>query len=113
MQLHWVIENAKTVRAVDGVGTLVIALKDASKRYHLTWCVQHILPCGVDVDRSDAAGEKPPSSTSAAANAPGHAPQDMYDERSAELMDVLAMLYFVVEVFRTDDTFGDELSEYD
>jgi len=34
----------------------------------------------------------------------------MYDERSAELMDVLAMLYFVVEVFRTDDTFGDELS---
>jgi len=37
MQLHWVIENAKTVRAVDGVGTLVIALKDASKRYHMTW----------------------------------------------------------------------------
>lgn len=63
-----------------------------------------------DADDSDAAGEKAPQSTSAAPSAPGQAPQDMYDERSAELMDVLAMLYFVVEVFRTDDTFGDELS---
>lgn len=26
-------------------------------------------------------------------------------------MDLLGMLYFIVEVFRTDDTFGDELSE--
>jgi hypothetical protein len=25
-------------------------------------------------------------------------------------MDILAMLYFVVEVFRSDETFGDELS---
>lgn len=36
---------------------------------------------------------------------------DPYDERSAEFMDVLGMLYFVVEVFRSDETFGDELSQ--
>lgn len=37
-------------------------------------------------------------------------PCDPYDERSAELMDCLAMLYFVVEVSRTDAAFGEELS---
>jgi len=38
---------------------------------------------------------------------------DPYDDRSAELMDLLGMLYFVIEVFRTDETFGEELSESD
>lgn len=38
---------------------------------------------------------------------------DPYDAHSAELMDVLAMLYFIVEVFRTDETFGDELMAMD
>lgn len=38
-------------------------------------------------------------------------PVDPYDDRSAELMDVLAMLYFMVEVFRSDEDFGEELSE--
>jgi hypothetical protein len=33
MQLHWVIENAKIVRSLDGVTSLVVALKDALRRY--------------------------------------------------------------------------------
>ncbi len=37
-------------------------------------------------------------------------PVDPFDIHSSELMDILAMLYFVVEVFRSDETFGDELS---
>jgi hypothetical protein len=37
---------------------------------------------------------------------------DPYDDRSAEFMDLLAMLYFVIEVSRTDETFGDELSKF-
>jgi hypothetical protein len=36
---------------------------------------------------------------------------DVYNEGSAELMDLLAMLYFIVEVHRSDETFGDELSQ--
>lgn len=35
---------------------------------------------------------------------------EIYTGRNAELIDFLAMLYFIVEVFRTDETFGDELS---
>jgi len=37
-------------------------------------------------------------------------PVDPYDVHSSELMDVLAMLYFVVVVFAEDESFGDELS---
>ena len=37
-------------------------------------------------------------------------PVEPATDRSAELMDILGMLYFIVEVYRTDDTFGDELS---
>jgi hypothetical protein len=33
-QLHWVIENAKAIRAVDGVPILVTGLRDASRRYN-------------------------------------------------------------------------------
>jgi hypothetical protein len=33
MQLHWIIENAKLMRSVDGVSTLVYGLRDAARRY--------------------------------------------------------------------------------
>lgn len=36
MQLHWIIENAKLIRAVDGVATLVYSLRDAASRYDST-----------------------------------------------------------------------------
>lgn len=32
-QLHWIMENAKTVRSVDGVASLVQGLQEATKRY--------------------------------------------------------------------------------
>jgi hypothetical protein len=38
---------------------------------------------------------------------------DLYSDSSAELMDFLGMLYFIIEVLRTDETLGDELSMYD
>jgi hypothetical protein len=53
--------------------------------------------------------EKPPSSGSALGG--GAVPGEPYDERAEELMDLVGMLYFIVEVFRTDETFGDELSK--
>ena len=37
-------------------------------------------------------------------------PAEQYDERSGELQDCLAMLYFVVESQRSDPAFGEELS---
>lgn len=42
----------------------------------------------------------------------GYTPGETYDERADEIQDLLGMLYFIVEVFRTDETFGDELSEF-
>nr|XP_018263299.1 uncharacterized protein I303_04793 [Kwoniella dejecticola CBS 10117]OBR85457.1 hypothetical protein I303_04793 [Kwoniella dejecticola CBS 10117] len=89
MQLHWVIENAKAVRAVDGVATIVTGLSDAARKY------------------TASADDKPPSSSAPPGTVPAQV--DPYDDRSAELMDLLGMLYFIVEVFRTDETFGDEL----
>ncbi|WVQ82395.1 hypothetical protein IAT38_004523 [Cryptococcus sp. DSM 104549] len=88
-QLHWVMENAKAVRAVDGVATLVFCLRDAARRY------------------GAASDEKPASGNLPAGTVPAQV--DPYDDNSAELMDLLGMLYFIVEVFRTDETFGDEL----
>ncbi|WWD17501.1 hypothetical protein CI109_101942 [Kwoniella shandongensis] len=89
MQLHWVIENAKAIRAVDGVATIVLGLRDAARRY------------------TASADDKPASGNPAPGTVPAQV--DPYDDRSAELMDLLGMLYFIVEVFRTDETFGDEL----
>lgn len=33
MQLHWIIENAKMIRSLDGISTLVYGLRDAARRY--------------------------------------------------------------------------------
>jgi hypothetical protein len=42
-QLHWVIENAKIVRAIHGLPILVTALKEAVRRYNrLLWAFQPI-----------------------------------------------------------------------
>ncbi|WVF71683.1 hypothetical protein IAT40_006491 [Kwoniella sp. CBS 6097] len=89
MQLHWVIENAKSVRAVDGVATIVVGLRDAARKY------------------TASAEDKSSSGLAPAGTIPAQV--DPYDDRSAELMDLIGMLYFIVEVFRTDETFGDEL----
>jgi hypothetical protein len=52
--------------------------------------------------------EKP---TSAAGPSGGFVPGEPYDERALETQDLLGILYFIVEVFRTDEAFGDELSK--
>ncbi|CAK9786148.1 N1221-domain-containing protein [Cutaneotrichosporon oleaginosum] len=94
MQLHWIIENTKLIRSVDGVSTLVYSLRDAARRYD-----------AADVmDRAPAAAQMRERSGSS-----NLAPVDPFDTHSSELMDVLAMLYFIVEVSRSDETFGDEL----
>ena len=43
MQLHWIIENAKAIRAVDGVTSLVVSVRDAAKRYNAAVLVYPIL----------------------------------------------------------------------
>lgn len=98
------MENAKTIRAVDGVSTLVYGLRDAARRYDATECVVPSTSADPSVIDRQSMRERSGSSNLV--------PVDPHDIHSSELMDVLAMLYFVVEVFRNDDTFGDELSKF-
>jgi hypothetical protein len=45
MQLHWVIENAKIFRSVDGLSSLVTGLRDAIKRYNASVFVRSLCYC--------------------------------------------------------------------
>ncbi|BEJ14883.1 hypothetical protein CspHIS471_0406500 [Cutaneotrichosporon sp. HIS471] len=94
MQLHWIIENAKLLRSVDGVSTLVYSLREAARRYDATDVLER---APASMHMRERAGST------------NLVPVDPFDTHSSELMDVLAMLYFVVEVFRSDESFGDEL----
>ncbi|KAL1405394.1 Factor arrest protein 11 [Vanrija albida] len=99
-QLHWIIANAQLIRSVDGVATLVLGLRDAARRYDASDVLDKAQPSAPAHERSGSSNLQP-------------APFDPFDTHSAELMDVLAMLYFLVEVSRSDDTFGDELMAVD
>ncbi|GMK57278.1 hypothetical protein CspeluHIS016_0401120 [Cutaneotrichosporon spelunceum] len=94
MQLHWIMENAKLLRSVDGVSTLVYSLREAARRYDATDVLER---APASMQMRERAGST------------NLVPVDPFDTHSSELMDVLAMLYFVVEVFRSDETFGNEL----
>ena len=59
----------------------------------------------VQADISDTS-EKP----SGGGPSGGFVPGEPYDERAQETQDLLGILYFIVEVLRSDETFGDELS---
>jgi hypothetical protein len=107
-QLHWVIENARLTRAVHGVPILVSALKDAVRRYNHLLYVKPIRYRAVNKLIARDMSENP---TSSAGPSGGFLPGEPYDERAQETQDLLGILYFIVEISRSDDDFGDELSE--
>ncbi|KAF8592589.1 hypothetical protein K439DRAFT_1625938 [Ramaria rubella] len=88
-QLHWIIENCKVVRAANGTGVIVEACKLASSKLDL-------LSNLADSDMAHfnlSAPEK----------------QEFVEEICTELSVYLGMLYFLIEVFKGDDEFGEEL----
>ena len=107
------------IRTVDGVTILVLCLRDAAKRYSAISCAPSCLD-SLDPSQSYTwlmRRDMPDKSTSRSRDRAGTSdantgPSESYDERSAELMDCLAMLYFVVEVSRSDPDFGEELSTW-
>lgn len=99
--MHWVIENAKLIRSIHGVPILVTALKEAVRRYN------HLLYVQIQ-DTAD--GRDTSENPSGVGPSGGFVPGEPYDERAQETQDLLGILYFIVEVFRSDETFGDELS---
>jgi hypothetical protein len=78
-------------------------LKEAVRRYN------HLLYVSNDNDAYERDTSDNPSGGGPRG---GFVPGEPYDERAQETQDLLGILYFIVEVSRSDDTFGDELSEY-
>ncbi|KAI0089271.1 hypothetical protein BDY19DRAFT_944963 [Irpex rosettiformis] len=88
-QLHWIVENCKVVRAANGLGNIVEAMKIA--------CSKHDLLCGL----SDA--------DAAHFNISAQEKADFMEEVTTELSVYLGMLYHMVEVFKGHDDFAEEL----
>ncbi|CDO71308.1 hypothetical protein BN946_scf184908.g65 [Trametes cinnabarina] len=88
-QLHWIFENCKVVRAANGVTSIVEAIKIASSK--------HDLLCTL----SDA--------DAAHFNISPQEKSDFMEEVTTELSVYLGMLYHMVEVFKGQDDFADEL----
>ncbi|OSD04155.1 N1221-domain-containing protein [Trametes coccinea BRFM310] len=88
-QLHWIFENCKVIRAANGVTSIVEAIKIASSK--------HDLLCTL----SDA--------DAAHFNISPQEKSDFMEEVTTELSVYLGMLYHMVEVFKGQDDFADEL----
>ncbi|KAH9918243.1 N1221-domain-containing protein [Epithele typhae] len=88
-QLHWIIENCKIVKDANGLSNIIEAIKIASSK--------HDLLCSL----SDA--------DAAHFNISSQEKADFMEEVTTELSVYLGMLYHMVEVFKTQDDFADEL----
>ncbi|KAG6832892.1 hypothetical protein H0H92_004776 [Tricholoma furcatifolium] len=92
-QLRWVVENCKVVRSANGVSSIVEAMKIASSK--------HDMLCGLsDLDAAHfhiSIQEK----------------ADLTDEVVTEIYIYLGMLYHLIEVFKGQDDFADELMSLD
>ncbi|KAJ8523011.1 hypothetical protein ONZ45_g544 [Pleurotus djamor] len=88
-QLHWIIENAKLVRSLNGVSVILEALKIASAKYDLL--------CGLsdsEADRLHISGDER---------------SDFMEELTTEIHVYLGLLYHIVEVLKGNEDFADEL----
>ncbi|KAJ6627555.1 hypothetical protein B0H10DRAFT_2161191 [Mycena sp. CBHHK59/15] len=92
-QLHWIFENCKIVRSVNGVSTIIEAMKIASSK--------HDLLCGLS---DNEAAHFHISATEKA---------DFIEEVTTEISVYLGMLYHLVEIFKGHDDFADELMSFE
>ncbi|KIJ37340.1 hypothetical protein M422DRAFT_69303 [Sphaerobolus stellatus SS14] len=92
-QLHWIIENCKVVRAANGTSIIVEAIKLASSKLD-------ILSNLTDQEMAQF-------------NMTSNDKQEFMEEVCTELSVYLGMLYFLLEVFKPDHEFGEELMSLD
>lgn len=85
-QLHWCAENCHMLRRLDGVSAVMLGLMDANRR-HDALATNHIQRTAEEAE--EIAGR--------------------IDDTSTEVGLFLGILYFVVEVCRGDEEFGEEL----
>ena len=105
-QLHWLLENARTVRSLGGLGEIYSAIKLASWKHDYL----SSLPDHIPSHEPSQSGHHGP------ANAPLLTPEaklEYLDEINLELALHFAQLYSLLESSRGEDEWGDELMSLD
>nr|CDI53470.1 conserved hypothetical protein [Melanopsichium pennsylvanicum 4] len=105
-QLHWLLENARMVRSLGGLGELYSAIKLASWKHDYL----SSLPDHIPAHEPNQAGQHDP------ANAPLLTPEaklEYLDEINLELALNFAQLYSLLESSRGEEEWGDELMSLD
>ncbi|KAJ9479176.1 Factor arrest protein 11 [Pseudozyma hubeiensis] len=105
-QLHWLVENARMVRTLGGLGEIYSAIKLASWKHDYL----SSLPDHIPAHEPSQAGHHGP------ANAPLLTPEaklEYLDEINLELALHFAQLYSLLESSRGEDEWGDELMSLD
>ncbi|EIN10791.1 hypothetical protein PUNSTDRAFT_119671 [Punctularia strigosozonata HHB-11173 SS5] len=92
-QLHWIVENGKVVRAANGLGNIIEAMKIAGHRHDLLCSLSDADTAHFNISAEDKA--------------------DLLEEVNTEISVYLGMLYHLVEVFKGQDDFADELMSLD
>ncbi|GAB1519657.1 Factor arrest protein 11 [Rhizoctonia solani] len=90
-QLHWIIDNAKLVRSADGLSRIVDAIKISSSKHDVLSNISESDTRHLGISQAEK--------------------QDFIEEVNTELSMYYAILYFMVEVMKGDEDFGDELSD--
>lgn len=108
-QLHWIIENSKVVRSANGLSNIVDALKIASSKHDLLWYAGSPLMCESNLSSPHILNR---SLSERQFNITPLEKQEFVEEVNTEMSIYLGMLYLLIEVFKGDDQFGDELSEF-
>ncbi|KAI5125053.1 hypothetical protein M0805_007476 [Coniferiporia weirii] len=88
-QLHWVIENCKTVRAANGISTVMEAIKLANSKHDLLSSLSDADASRLNISPAEK--------------------QDCIEEVNTELSVYFGILYFLIEVLKDSDDFADEL----
>ena len=114
--MHWIIENCKTVRAADGVTVIVDALKLLSVKHEKITYVRNCFSFSADekikLEAQRGARRSITEADLQRLNEHPSSRQQWIDEVQAEISMCLGMLYPIMEVFRNDDEFAEELSAY-
>ncbi|KAN0064740.1 Factor arrest protein 11 [Thecaphora frezii] len=106
-QLHWLLENARMVRSLGGLGEIYAACKIASWKHD--WLSS--LPDHIPSSEGDAASG--PDGPAAAPLLTPEAKLEYLEEINLELALHFAQLYSLIEASRGDEEWGDELMSLD
>ncbi|KIK65551.1 hypothetical protein GYMLUDRAFT_39024 [Collybiopsis luxurians FD-317 M1] len=88
-QLHWIFENCRLVRSANGVSTILEALKIASSKHDLLISLSEADLAQLNISFNDR--------------------QDIVEEVLTEISVYFGMLYHLIEVFKGQEDFADEL----